>query len=226
MVFITLTNTGYIDYTLNCLKSLKIINCDIDLHCYCIGKKGYKILKKLGYICYLINDEDNSNFQRFRKGNWSNIVQQKFDIIHSNLLKHEYVCFTDGDIVYENRNFYKYLVDNIGDNDMIVQNDRLDNNIKNDICSGFMFIRSNTKTIALFDPVNTNKFKNKPKWGDQDYVNEIKKELKYNTLPLELFPNGKYYYNNSSIKPYLIHFNWTKGHTKKKKMISYKKWYI
>jgi hypothetical protein len=47
--FITLTNTGYIDYTLNCLESLKRINSKIDLKCYCIGVDGYVKLRKQGF---------------------------------------------------------------------------------------------------------------------------------------------------------------------------------
>jgi hypothetical protein len=46
-------------------------------------------------------------------------------------------------------------------------------------------------------------------------------------LPIELFPNGKYYYNNSAnINPYLIHFNWIVGDEKKEKMRTYDKWYL
>ena len=39
IAFITLTNTGYIDYTLNCLQSLKNINMKKQLKVYCIGEK-------------------------------------------------------------------------------------------------------------------------------------------------------------------------------------------
>jgi hypothetical protein len=45
-------------------------------------------------------------------------------------------------------------------------------------------------------------------------------------LPIELFLNGNYYYNNNNIiNPYLIHFNWIIGN-KKEKMRSYGKWYL
>ena len=42
--FITLTNDGYIDYTLNCLKSLELINFKNDLYCYSIGSKSHETL--------------------------------------------------------------------------------------------------------------------------------------------------------------------------------------
>ena len=44
IAFITLTNNGYIEYTENCLKSLEKINSNVNLKCYCIGKKGYEYL--------------------------------------------------------------------------------------------------------------------------------------------------------------------------------------
>ncbi|MBI95550.1 hypothetical protein CL656_00140 [bacterium] len=225
--FITLTNTGYIDYTLNCLKSLEKINNNVLPNCYCIGKDGYNILLSKGYNTFLIDQEENSNFQKFRTGNWSNITVNKFKIIYDNLLNNEYVLFTDGDIVYENNEFINYLLKNIGNNDMLIQNDTMNDKNNSNLCSGFMFIKSNEKTINLFNPKNTDNKKNKQGWGDQIYINEIKNKLKFKTLPLHLFPNGQYYYNNyNKIKPYIIHFNWIVGNEKKNKMISFSKWYL
>ena len=224
--FITLTNNGYIDYTLNCLQSLKNINMEKQLKVYCIGQEGYSILQNNNFLCELINNNENntSTFQEFRQKNWSNVVYYKFEIIYNNLLNNEYVCITDGDIVYENNIVFDYLLSNINDNDMLIQTEGIESN---NVCSGFMFIKSNEKTISLFNPENVEKYKNKVGWGDQVYVNEIKSKLKFKKLPLELFPNGKYYYEYSNnIQPYLIHFNWIVGHEKKKKMIKYNKWYI
>ena len=69
--------------------------------------------------------------------------------------------------------------------------------------------------------------KNTIGWDDQIYINNHKHKLKYKMLPIELFPNGKYYYNNSAnINPYLIHFNWIVGDEKKEKMRTYDKWYL
>ena len=222
--FITLTNSGYINYTLNCLKSLEKINTKINLQCYCIGVDGYNNLKNNGYECNLIDDEINSTFQTFRKDNWSNITYYKFEIIYENLLNYEYVCITDGDIVYENNCFIDFLLQNIEKNDMLIQSEGLEHQ---DLCSGFMFIKSNETTRLIFDPKNVEKYKNILKWDDQVYINNIRHKLKYKRLPLSLFPTGKYYYNYSNnIKPYLIHFNWIEGHEKKQRMIKYNKWYI
>ena len=225
--FITLTNTGYIEYTLNCLKSLEKIGFNKEkLICYCIGQEGYNILLNKGYESKLINNDINTNFQHFRQGNWSNITSQKFNIIYENLLKNDYVLITDGDIVFENALFMDYLKDNIEDNDILIQNDTLENNDSCNLCSGFMFIKSNEKTLEIFNPKNIENKRNIVGWDDQVYINEIKNNLKYKKLPLELFPNGRFYYNNyKEIQPYIIHFNWVIGHEKKQKMIQYNKWY-
>jgi hypothetical protein len=152
VAFITLTNSGYIDYTLNCLESLKRIGLSSRLHSYVIGKEGYDLLKEKGYKCSLIEDEKNSNFQTFRKGNWSDITFQKFIIIHENLKKYKYVCFTDGDIVFENKNFLEYLRDNIKSYDMLIHNEGLNDNDTSNLCSGFMYIKSNKNTLSLLNP--------------------------------------------------------------------------
>lgn len=224
--FITLSNNGYIDYTLNCLKSLEKINFDGKLETYMIGDEGHLKLKNLGYECKKLDSNIGTEFNKFRTGHWHNITKKKFDIIHENLLNNDYVCFTDGDIVYLNKEFLNYCLENIGDNDMLIQNDRLTNDKNSTICSGFMFIKSNEKTKKLFNPVEATK-NAKEGWGDQTYINNIKDKLKFELLPLDLFPNGNYYYiNNKKINPYMIHFNWVVGHQKKQKMKQYNKWFI
>jgi len=226
--FVTLTNNGYIDYTLNCLKSLELINFQGQLHCNSIDKECHNKLQSKGYSSFLLNSDnvDNAKFHRFRSGQWHNIVKKKFEIIHKELVENEFVCFTDGDIVFLDKNFMKYCLNNIKDNDMLIQNDTLSDDNDKNLCSGFMFIKSNKKTRKIFNPTNVKKDIKKG-WGDQIYINKIKTELKYKTLPLNLFPNGKYYYESkNSLKPMMIHFNWVIGHEKKTKMKKYKKWYL
>ena len=226
--FITLTNNGYIDYTLNCLKSLEMINFSTNpLNCYVIGEEAHNILQLNEYNSFLLesNNIDDTKFTKFRKANWHNITKRKFEIIYNALLENQFVCFTDGDIVFENKDFMKYCLDHIKDNDFLIQNDTLSNKNHKNLCSGFMFIKSNQKTLEFFNPINVEKDV-KEGWGDQKYINKIKSKLNYHLLPLELFPNGKYYYKNyDKIKPMMIHFNWVIGHEKKEKMIKYNKWF-
>ena len=220
--FITLTNDGYIDYTLNCIKTLNDIDIKQKLKVYCIGNNGYSILQQNNISCELIIDEKANTFQEFRTNNWSNVTYYKFQIIYENLLNNEYVCFTDGDIVYESNNIFSYLLNNINDNEMLIQDENSKD--KEVLCSGFMFIKSNENTLSLFNPENVKKYINTVGWDDQIYINDVKHLLKYKKLPLYLFPTGTYYYNYNKIKPYLIHFNCVVGHEKKNKMIYYNKW--
>jgi hypothetical protein len=223
--FITLTNEGYLDFTINCIRSLKKIG-DFNLTCYSIGSSCCDRLKKENADCVAISDDEEiSKFHLYRQENWEKLVCNKFLIIKENLLKHEYVCITDGDVVFENNFFMDYCKNNIGDKDLLIQNDLMEDSDSSQLCSGFMFIKSNELTLNLFD------FKNcKPDckgWGDQIYINQIKKKLKYEKLPLNLYPNGQYYYKNfDRIRPYMIHFNWVIGHDKKSKMLHHKKWYM
>ena len=223
--FITLTNSGYIDITLNCLQSLKRLGLATPV-CYCIGKEGYTRLLEGGYKSVLIDEETNSNFQIWREGNWSNIVVKKFYIIYENLLHNDYVIYTDSDIVYE-KEFLSYLFETIGNNDILIQNDTLDDTSTKNLCSGFMCIRSNANTLNLFHPTKVVKYKDKRGWGDQIYINKIQSQLNIGLLPLDQFPNGGYFYEYSKrLQPHLIHFNWRSGHQKKETMKSFSKWYI
>jgi len=227
--FITLTNSGYADYTLNCLKSLENIEFkDHILNSYCIGQDGYEKLISNNYNCTLIEGKNNiSDLQTFLNENWSKITLSKFKIIHENLLKNDYVCITDGDIVYEDSNFFNYLLENIGDNELLIQNDTMKDSNDTNLCTGFMFIKSTPNTKILFNPEHVQYYNHNGRLDDQAYINHIKNNLKYKKLPLHLFPNGNYYYKHSnSIKPYLIHFNWLIGNEKKDKMIEYGKWYL
>lgn len=225
---ITLTNSGYIDYTLNCLKSLELVGFENPLHCYVLGNEGHNILQSRGYKSILLkshNDAD-TKFNQFREGNWHNVTKRKFEIIYNELMKNEFVCFTDGDIVFLDKNFLNYCFNYIQDKDMVIQNDTLSNTDHTNLCSGFMLIKSNKKTLELFNPTNVEKDV-KSGWDDQIYINKIKSKLNYKLLPLELFPNGNYYYkNHQKLKPMLVHFNWVKGHIKKENMLKYKKWYL
>lgn len=147
------------------------------LKTYCIGEEGYSILNKNHYLCELINDSNKnvSIFNVFRTNAWSNITYYKFDIIYKNLLNFEYVCITDGDIVYENKQMFDYLLSNIEDNDLLIQSEGI---YDIDLCSGFMFIKSNENTISLFNPTNINMYRNTQGWDDQIYINSIKDKLK------------------------------------------------
>ena len=232
VAFVTLTNNGYMPFTINCIESLKLINSEQNIECYCVDENCYNKLSKC-YNTTLVHRVPNQSYhckelQKFRKGDWSKVVINKLNVIYYNLLKHDYVLFADGDIVYEKNGFIQYCHDMLQhDNlDLLIQSDGTitDENIL--LCSGFMFIKSNQLTKSLFNPlaVDMDNFA-----CDQIYINKQIKAmgLKYGVLPLDLFPNGKYYYQHSkSIKHnFIIHFNWCNVERKIPKMKRFNKFY-
>ena len=112
--FITLTNEGYKHYTLNCLTSLKKIGLGEKLKVYCLGDNAYQDIKTNHNNCIKMENSDNLDkmFSYNDKG-WNLITYNKFNIIHKELLENEFVCFTDGDIVYENNDIFKYCLKHI-----------------------------------------------------------------------------------------------------------------
>jgi hypothetical protein len=232
--FITLTNNGYVGYTLNCLESLKKIKNQLNIHIYCVGKTSFDLFNRKGYKTSLIDDNEKlRTFQEFNNSNWSGMMFYKVEAIYKSLLNNNFVCYTDGDIVFENKVFMDYLHQNISDHDILFQ----DEFFENDICAGFMFIKSNENTLRIFNPENVLQHKKENSdsskipygvcWNDQYYLNQLKNsnQINYKKLPLDLFPNGRYYYYNHVHSPYLIHFNWVIGNEKIDKMKYYNKWY-
>lgn len=235
VAFITLCNDGYVNYTLNCIESLKRIKSKLKITCYCIGTHSYNILKESG-VNVISLDSKLSEFESYYSNNWTDITYIKLKIIHDNLLKHDYVLYTDGDVVFEKREFFNYIINIISNYDIVCQTEF--GSKSSSICSGFMFIKSNTETLKLFDAHTTiikgisyicNKEEDIQEKDDQNYIDKYLKKnsnIKLKKLSNILFPNGNFYYNNvDKIEPYIIHFNWAIGHDKKKLMQKYGKIY-
>ena len=242
IAFITLTNTGYLNYTLNCLKSIEKHNIEIPLKCYSSDIGGYNKLKEMNINCEHI---DNNYYRGgkhvgFTSKEFGELMKVKVKIIYDNLQKYDYVCYTDGDIVFLRDNLFKYLLDNIEDNNMLVQNNKLNDN-RDQMCAGFMFIKSNDFTKNVFNldnnyqeiieesrlPVKTKQ------WCDQMYINNIYKKLsndifKRKLLPKNNFPNGEVFLKGKCLikEPYLIHFNYIIGDKKKGIMNKEGYWYL
>ena len=226
VAFITLTNAGYLEFTLNCYESLKQIGHENSLTSYVIGESSYNTLRKKGHPCVLI-DEMKSKHEKlyyYRKNGWGDLMFQKIKIVHSMLKTHKYVCITDGDIVFEDPNFMNYCIENIKDLDILFQSNKL-NDEEKVICGGFAFIKSNEKTLKMYD---ISDIQPKNIKTEQDFLKgRMKKyDIKKDCLPLELYPNGRYYYENRNKSPYMIHFNWITTDRKKGRMQKMGKWYL
>ena len=233
---ITLTNNGYRSLTDNLLISMRKLGIETQLKIYCIGDECYKHYKTeypYNEIEKISQDNEGlNNWIEYRacqskdtegKKKWANITSYKLYCMHKELLSGNDIIFTDGDIVFE-KNPYFYLMQNIGDNDLLIQNDtQCCNNQK--FCTGFFYMKSNEKTISItnFSEIrkNINTFQN-----DQQYLRKCENQLDVKYLPLDLFPNGKYWRENTPEKAYIIHFNYDTSKHKIRRMRIFKKWYL
>ena len=180
--------------------------------------------------------------------NFSKITLRKLKVIKDYLDNGFDVLYSDLDIIFL-KDPIPYLMDEIKDNDILILDDsymyresrgfRITSKKLN---PGFFFVRANERTSKLFSEPNLKDYKLLFKEGfykkffyfdDQDLIhNRIVKdeeiEIKYKTLPLNLFPNGKIIYNYSvSIEEaYILHFNYVSSISKIAKMKQHNVWYL
>ncbi len=226
---ITFTTYGYRDFTENLLKSIISNKVDLDVNVYALDEKSEDYFNKIHNK--VTNIYANDNFEDFmdqKNENFGNLMLKKFECIYDSILKNQYVLYIDSDITIKN-NISKYLVNKIKNNDFVFQNDKnpkKPNQIN--VCAGFMFIKSNKKTLKFFNPKNV-PFEKIVKFRthDQTYINKNLAKFNYSTLPLDKFPNGPYFYANyHALKPNIIHFNYVLGEEKIELMKKYNEWYL
>tara|TARA_B100001996_G_scaffold133739_2_gene101798 strand:- start:8074 stop:8778 length:705 start_codon:yes stop_codon:yes gene_type:complete len=227
---ITFTNYGYLDFTLNLLNSIEKNNVDLELSIYCTDIKSFNELENKGYkaINIISELESSNNKLEWEAGNedFGLIMIKKFEAIYNSLKENKLVLYIDGDVVIK-KDITDYLCNEIGDNDFLFQ---LDYNPKkteqNDLCAGFMMIKSQEETLNLFNPNNLDieKIIKLPS-HDQTYLNQNKESFKYNFLPIQEFPNGAFFMNFET-NPKIIHFNYLIGKNKKKTMQKCGEWYL
>jgi hypothetical protein len=143
------------------------------------------------------------------------------------------VLLVDGDIVFQKSpmmDIVYWQTDN--QYDVWIQNDSLTNQNTENMCTGYMYIKYTDSMLQLYDCVSeeglrkymTCAFDN----NDQTYFNRfVKPYCKMCPLPLEKYPNGKYFYIKAKTlrcSTILVHFNWVIGHLKMAKMKEYGHW--
>ena len=228
----TLTNYGYLLYTLNMLKSLRPYGLDRKILIVTIDNKSNIILKKMGYHTICIHDSLAKFFPWNSKG-YDKICYYKVELIYQIVSLGYNIVLIDGDIVFQQNPVKDILEWNQSLEDVWIQNDTLDDNNITNMCTGYMFIRSNKKMIDLYDcmsELGKEKYKKCAlNNNDQTYFNNyVKPECIMKALPLALYPNGRFFYNSSGLKDtaVLVHFNWVKGHQKMAKMKAHKMWLL
>lgn len=237
-VITTVTNYGYLFYTLNMLKSLKVFGLDKKVFIVCIDKKGTNVLKELGYQVFGLEDNTLGKFCPWNSKGYDKICYIKLELIYRILSLNKNILLVDGDIVFLRdpmNDLREWWKDSIYD--VWVQNDAQRNSNYTNMCTGYMFIKSSNRLIDLYDCISENgqqkyiqcAFDN----NDQSYFNNfIKPNCLMFPLRLEKYPNGKVFYENCdsyetiSSTIVLVHFNWVQGHLKMAKMKEYKLWLL
>ena len=234
-VITTITNYGYLMYTCNMLKSLASYGLDKKVFIICIDKKAATILEHIGYNVYCINDTELSRFSSWNTKGYDKICYIKLKVIYYILSLQKNVLLVDGDIVFK-KNPISDIISWQGNNkyDIWIQNDSLHNKNVENMCTGYMYIKSNETMIKQYECISdaglnrymTCAFDN----NDQTYFNKyVKPFCKMCPLPLEYYPNGKFFYENTEVlqkNAILVHFNWVIGHLKMAKMKEHRLWLL
>jgi len=233
-VWTTVTNYGYRLYTLNMLKSLASFDLDRSVLILCLDEKSANWFMKKGYHVVTANDT-HERFCAWNTKGYDRICYLKLEWIFRILSLNMNILLIDGDIVFRknpNSDLQKWEMDDQFDGR--IQNDSQDDRNTDNLCTGYIFIRSNPKTIQLYDCVSdagkqkyeTCAFDN----NDQTYFNKFVKPFsRFQPLLLEQYPNGKMYYENTDRidkTAIMVHFNWVHGHIKMVNMKRYKMWIL
>ena len=234
ILYFTITNNGFILYTLNLLKSLARFDLDKKIVIVCFDSKADKTLRKMGYNTILF-DINIHRFIGYNKEGYDKICYYKLLIIYKLLCLKINVFYIDADVVFLKNPEKIINTWNNLDKDMYIQNDSMDNSDDNNLCMGLLFVKSNSNTIKYFKCNSDENIKYYDTFcafdnNDQSYFNnKIKPYLKVGVMKLEDCPNGKYFYKESLNiidKVTVVHFNWVHGHEKLLKMKEYNMWLL
>lgn len=212
MKFITLTNFGYLQYSLNALHTAREQGIE-DITVYCIGQNTFDRVKSFGYDAVLV-DGTIDHKVKFRDSGWTDIVFKKFEVILRTLKEtNKPVLFFDGDIVFLRKDIVSEIKSyDTGGLDFIAQQDGSPSYDR--MCSGFMYIFPTERIYKfLSDSEQYTKFK-----GDQEYLNFNLSKFKHKLLDWERFPNGwSFIQNRKDLKhklPFMMHYNFCIGEEK------------
>tara|TARA_B100001250_G_scaffold13960_1_gene12222 strand:- start:40051 stop:40758 length:708 start_codon:yes stop_codon:yes gene_type:complete len=227
---VTFTNQGYVEYTINLINSIIKNKIQINLTVFTVDEESQNYLKNYPVQVKSLKESfmQTNEFVDFHSKDFGYMMLYKFEMIYKSLLENEYVLYIDGDIVIK-KNIIEYLLNEIGHKDMLIQNDHNPDKPNTiNLCAGFMFIKSNKKTLNYFDPKNVD-IKKLVNYShhDQTYLNKNRNQFNFGILPLEKFSNGPYFYNNNgNYEPNLIHFNFLVGDKKKDRIKEFNEWYL
>lgn len=231
-IIATMTNSGYLPYTRNMLKSIAPFGLSICI--FTVDTKAAEKLRQLGYSYVYDMELTLSEFISWNNEGYDTLCEMKLKIIHHVLSLSVNILMVDGDIVFL-KNPMKELCqwDHDRNTEIYVQNDSDSDLHIDNLCTGFIFIRATKRLILLYDVTS---IKGKARYdpcrlinNDQSYFNLfIKPFVVVKPLSLHQYPNGSVFYKNPELAScaILIHFNWTEGHLKMLKMKEHGQWLL
>ena len=100
---ITFTNSGYLEFTMNLLRSAEVNSVKINIIVYCTDVKSYDYIRKNKYSAILLNPsgEISEKLSPWKAGDgeFGKIMISKFEAIHDSLKINKFVLYIDGDVV-------------------------------------------------------------------------------------------------------------------------------
>ena len=122
IAIITLANHGFLNFTMNCIKSLEKIGLGGQMKVYCIDDKCYNKLSSSYQNCCLIESEYNKKIDGLKiyprsndktESLYKDIMLMKYPAILDALENNDYVLFLDADVVFHDNRFIEYLLKTI-----------------------------------------------------------------------------------------------------------------
>lgn len=116
VAFITLTNSGYLSYTSNCLTSLDLVGeTRPPLTVYCADSASYEHLATVHAAAHVMpmGEDKLADFLAWKEPGWPRLMWLKCEAMRRALGTHRFAVFTDGDIVYERPGALAFCVDQL-----------------------------------------------------------------------------------------------------------------
>jgi len=183
VVFISVSNIGCIDLTLNHLESIKRAGMT-NYVAYAIDSECYEVLKTKGYSVELIGREDFKDFHDFGGDIFNNLSFLRYRVIHKLLTENKTVWYLDVDTVVL-RNLNQYVE---------VAKDSCDIALQDDInmpCTGCMlWFPSAIPLVRKMAMIKDTEY------NDQIYLNAFLRggNFKFGMFDRGVFPNGLLYF--------------------------------
>lgn len=241
VIWFTLINKGYVDYTKNFLKSMEKSGCTFKLIVYCLDTQAMDDLKdyqNCECIKFDMKKSMSTGMSKWATKEYKDVVFAKLDAMQKTMEKYpnKPVGYIDTDIVLLS-DPTPIILDSMQkhpDIDVFAQCDESGEKCTDHlncpyICSGVIVFRKPlSDKIFKYTVEDMNTF-----WGDQDFLlNKFNTNgIKTFTIDKNIFLNGSYEGIQSGSpatlpkEACLVHFNWMVGDQKVKRMKEQNMWY-